>query len=165
MKSKLSRTIMGGIAVLFAGFLLIQLVPYGRSHDNPLVIQEPQWDSAETRALAERACFDCHSNETQWPWYSNVAPISWLVQHDVEEGRQTLNFSTWGNSNNSRATRELAEVIREGEMPMPVFLVMHPEARLTQAEKEALIRGLVATAQQLPSGTGVSALPSAQQGN
>jgi hypothetical protein len=59
---------------------------YGRDHSNPPVRIEPRWDRARTRELAVRACFDCHSNQTRWPWYSHVAPISWLVQHDVEEG-------------------------------------------------------------------------------
>ncbi|MCB8985427.1 MAG: heme-binding domain-containing protein [Ardenticatenaceae bacterium] len=131
------------VGVLVGGFLIIQLVPYGRNHANPPVLQEPNWDSPETRALAERACFACHSNETAWPWYSNIAPISWLTQHDTEEGRQVLNFSEWGTRR--QETHEIAESIQEGAMPMPIFLVTHPEARLTDAEKQALIRGLNAT--------------------
>lgn len=78
---------------LVALFLLIQLIPYGRQHTNPPVVAEPAWDSPQTRDLAVRACFDCLSNDTVWPWYSNVAPISWLVQRDIDEGRQRLNFS------------------------------------------------------------------------
>jgi len=127
---------------LFALVLLIQLVPYGRQHANPPVIQEPQWDSPKTRELAQKACFDCHSNETVWLWYSNVAPVSWLVQRDVDEGREKLNFSDWGRA---REKDEIIEVIQEGEMPMPIYLIMHPEARLTSTEKEALISGLQAT--------------------
>ncbi len=92
----MKRVLFGSLLVLLAGFLLIQLVPYGRNHTNPPVLQEPNWDSPQTRALAQRACFDCHSNETEWPWYSHVAPVSWLVQRDVEEGREKVNFSTWG---------------------------------------------------------------------
>ena len=67
------------VIVAVGGFLLIQLVPFGRDHTNPPVVQEPKWDSPATRELAKRACFDCHSNETVWPWYSNIAPVSWLV--------------------------------------------------------------------------------------
>ena len=127
---------------LFALVLLIQLVPYGRQHANPPVVQEPQWDSPKTRELVQKACFDCHSNETVWLWYSNVAPVSWLVQRDVDEGREKLNFSDWGRA---REKDEIIEVIQEGEMPMPIYLIMHPEARLTSTEKEALISGLQAT--------------------
>jgi hypothetical protein len=81
--------------VLIGALLLIQLVPYGRDHDNPPVQSEPPWDSPDTRALARQACFDCHSNETEWPAYANIAPVSWLVQRDVDEGRAVLNFSEW----------------------------------------------------------------------
>ena len=90
-------------------FALIQLVPYGRSHKNPPVVQEPNWD-AQTRAIAKKACFDCHSNEVVWPWYSNIAPVSWLVQRDVDEGRRHLNFSEWGSKGLS--VGEIAEVLR-----------------------------------------------------
>ena len=138
------RVVLIILAVLAGGFLLLQLVPYGRAHDNPPVTNEPNWDSSETRVLAERACFSCHSNETEWPWYSHIAPVSWLVQHDVDEGRQVLNFSTWGNGRGEEG-EEIGEVIWEGEMPPAQFLLTHPEARLTDAEKQQLIRGLTAS--------------------
>jgi mono/diheme cytochrome c family protein len=142
---KIRKLLMIAFAVIVAGFLLIQVVPYGRAHDNPTVVSEPNWDSPQTRELAQRACFDCHSNETVWPWYSNVAPVSWLVQHDVDEGRQYLNFSEWGRGGEGEETEELYEVIVDGKMPMPNYLVTHPEARLTDAEKAALADGLLAT--------------------
>jgi mono/diheme cytochrome c family protein len=127
-------------AAIVAGFLLIQAVPYGRAHTNPPVISEPQWNSQRTRELAVKACFDCHSNETQWPWYSNVAPISWYVQNHVEEGRDELNFSEWNRS--QKEARESAEKVLEGEMP-PLYY--HPWDRLTSAEVDELARGLQAT--------------------
>jgi hypothetical protein len=120
-------------------FALIQLVPYGRSHKNPPVVQEPNWD-AQTRAIAKKACFDCHSNEVVWPWYSNIAPVSWLVQRDVDEGRRKLNFSDWGRGGTE--TGELAEVIQGGEMPPFQYTLIHTSAKLTAAEKQALIQGL-----------------------
>lgn len=71
------------VIVIVAGVVLIQLVPYGRNHTNPQVQNEPNWDSPQTRELASTACFDCHSNETDWSrWYANVAPASWLVQRE-----------------------------------------------------------------------------------
>lgn len=87
------RKLLWGL-VLAVGILLvaIQAVPYGRSHTNPPVHGEPAWDSPRTRELAVRACYACHSNETTWPWCSNLAPISWLVQYDVDQGRAELNF-------------------------------------------------------------------------
>ncbi len=132
-----------GLLLLVVLFGLIQLVPYGRNHTNPPVIQEPKWDSPQTRELVKRACFDCHSNETVWPWYSNIAPISWLVQRDVEVGRRKLNFSEWNRPQDEPG--EAVEVVRKGEMPPPYYLLTHPNARLSPAEKEALIRGLEAT--------------------
>ncbi len=129
-----------GVLVLFG---LIQLIPYGHNHNNPPVIAEPNWDSQQTRALAVRACFDCHSNETTWPWYSNIAPISWLVERDVEEGRQRLNFSEWGVGR--QRTREIVEVVQRGSMPPGIYIIQHPSAKLTSQETQQLIQGLQAT--------------------
>lgn len=148
---KLRRILLLILAVLAAGFLLIQVVPYGRAHENPPVVSEPNWDSTQTRDLAARACFDCHSNETVWPWYSNIAPVSWLVQHDVDEGRAYLNFSDWAKA---QEVDEMGEVVGEGEMPPSQFLITHPEARLTDAERAALINGLRATAGLSPTAGG-----------
>lgn len=125
-----------GVALLA---LAIQVIPYGRNHDNPPVLAEPNWDTPRTRELAVRACYDCHSNESDWPWYSNIAPLSWLIQRDVDEGRESLNFSEWGSR--EFELDEIAEVIEEGEMPPQVYLIQHPEARLTPAEMEDLVVG------------------------
>jgi mono/diheme cytochrome c family protein len=135
-----------GIGVVLAGFLLIQLVPYGRDHTNPPVQSEPNWDSQETQALAQTACFDCHSNETNWGrWYESVAPSSWLVMRDVQEGRQYLNFSEWNEGGEPREAEELWEVIQRGSMPPSQYLLLHPEAKLTQQQKDQLVVGLQAT--------------------
>ncbi len=129
------------VGLLIAGFLVIQLIPYGRNHSNPPVLSEPQWPDPETRALAQRACFDCHSNETTWPWYSNIAPISWITQHNVDEGRSKLNFSEWNDGGRGEGAGELVEVLQEGEMPPFDYLIMHPGARLSDAERQKLIQG------------------------
>lgn len=129
------------IVVLIALFLAIQLLPIGKNHTNPAVVSEPNWDSPATRDLAKRACFDCHSNETVWPWYSNIAPVSWLVYFDTMEGRRNMNFSEWAQGG-SQDINEIAGVLQEGEMPPAQYLLMHPEAKLTAAEKQALIDGL-----------------------
>lgn len=129
---------------LAAFFVLIQLVPFGRDHTNPPVTGEPAWDFPETKALFDRACADCHSHGTVWPWYASVAPVSWLVQHDVDEGREHFNVSAWGSQKKNKGD-EAAEEVREGEMPPFVYLPTHPEARLTDGEKAALVKGLAAT--------------------
>lgn len=136
------RVIVRAAVVVVVLLVVIQAVPYGRNHTNPPLRAEPKWDSARTRQLAVDACFACHSNQTRWPWYSSVAPVSWLTQHDVEDGRRILNFSEWDRPN---ASGEAAEAVREGSMPPLQFKILHPEARLSDAEKQELIRGLEAT--------------------
>jgi hypothetical protein len=133
--------------ILVAGFLLIQLLPYGRDYDNPPVIQEPDWDTPATLVLVEQACFDCHSNETEWPWYAYIAPMSWLLARDVEKGREVLNFSEWetGSAAGEAEVEEMVEVISKNQMPLPYYVILHPEADLTDAEKGQLINGLIAT--------------------
>lgn len=120
--------------------LLLQLYPYGRAHANPPVTGEPAWDSPRTRTLVMRTCGDCHSNETRWPWYSHVAPVSWLVQHDVEEAREHLNFSEFDRP--QRDADEAVEEVEEGVMPLGKYLWLHPEARLDDQERRELIDGL-----------------------
>ena len=141
------KLVTGKLKVLFLGlvsvFVLIQLVPYGRSHANPPVRQEPSWDRPRTRELAVRACFDCHSNQVRWPWYSHVAPISWLVQRDVDEARRELNFSEWDRPQEHAG--EAAEEVAEGEMPLWFYAWLHPEARLDDAERRELVAGLQAS--------------------
>ncbi|HET7224206.1 MAG TPA: heme-binding domain-containing protein [Candidatus Eisenbacteria bacterium] len=127
-----------------AAVLLIQLVPYGRQHRNPPATRAVAWDTPATARLAQRGCFDCHSNETRWPWYASVAPVSWRVQHDVDEGRDHLNFSALDTDTEERtdAVREAARTVRQGEMPPRSYLITHPAARLTAAERQTLARGL-----------------------
>ena len=124
-------------------FILIQLLPYGRDHDNPPTTQEPAWDSPKTRELAKRACFDCHSNETRYPWYSHVAPVSWLLAEHIEDGRRHLNFSEWHRM--QKHAGEAAEMVEEGEMPLNEYVLLHKEADLNPEEKAALISGLTRT--------------------
>ena len=119
--------------------ILIQFIPFGRNHTNPRTTREPAWNSPTTRALFRRACFDCHSNETVWPWYSHVAPVSWLVQNDVDGGRGHLNFSEWDRP--QRHATDIVAQVKQAGMPLWYYLPMHPAARLTGAEKQALMDG------------------------
>ena len=139
---------VGTILSLLGAALLIQVIPVG-SRENPPVIVEPNWDSLETRALAQRACFDCHSNETVWPWYSYIAPISWMVVVDINQGREVYNFSEW-TPEQQRASEpeEAIELISKNVMPVPYYILLHPEADLTSLEKGRLINGLIATLTQ-----------------
>jgi hypothetical protein len=143
MRSRTEKALrFAGVAVGVA-LLGLQLVPYGRQHTNPPVVMEPSWDRASTRELAARACFDCHSNQTRWPWYSNVAPASWFVQQHVDNGRKVLNFSEWQRP--QQEAHESADTIVEGEMPLRGYALLHPSARLSPPESRALARGLTAS--------------------
>ena len=98
--------------------------------------------SEEIATLIKAACYDCHSHQAKYPWYSNVAPISWMVEHHIEEGREHLNFSKWGSYDTKKANHKLEECIEEieeGEMPMKPYVVMHSEAKMSKEQKKALM--------------------------
>lgn len=130
--------------LLVVGLVAIQFVPYGRDHTNPPVAKELRWNTPATRALAQQACFDCHSNLTEWPWYTNVAPISWLTQHDVEDGRAHLNFTEWGSPQEADL-EEVLSVIQEGEMPPIQYKLIHSGARLSSTQRQQLADGIAAS--------------------
>jgi Haem-binding domain len=130
-----------GLGALVGVGVLIQFVPVQRT--NPPVVREVRWTSEATRAQARSSCYDCHSNETVWPWYSYVAPASWLVAKDVNEGREHLNFSRWDQPNED--LEEITEMIEDGEMPLKKYLALHGEARMDEAGRSAFLRGLTAT--------------------
>jgi len=132
------------ILFLIGLFVLIQFVPYGRDHINPKVVSQPQWDSEQTKTMFFNACADCHSNETKWPWYSNIAPLSWGIYHHVQEGREHFNVSMWGVQKKNEGD-EAAEEVEEGEMPLSSYLLLHSEARLNKTQKEKFIEGLKKT--------------------
>lgn len=131
------------LAVLVVLFGAIQLIPYGRTHSNPDRRSEPEWNSPRTRELVVRGCFDCHSNETKWPWYANVAPMSWVVEYDVEKAREIVNFSEWGK--HQPLAPYSAHSVAAGGMPPKKYRINHPEAEFTEQEKADLIQGLELT--------------------
>ena len=130
-----------GIAVVV--FLLIQLVPYGRSsHTNPPATNPFQWTDPQAEAIARESCYDCHSNETEWWWATSVAPFSWLTQRDVDQGRDSFNFSEW----NGMPVAAVREAVDDGEMPPFQYTLIHPGAKLTDAERQILVQGYEAGA-------------------
>ena len=134
---------LGGVGILIVAFLAIQFVPYGRAHTNPPVVQEPAWDSPQTRALFVRACNDCHSNQTEWSRLNNVAPLSWLAQWAIDEGRTAFNVSEWPSDGHRAAN--VAGSVQSKQMPPEIYVSLNPDALLTPAEQQELIRGLRAT--------------------
>jgi len=119
--------------------LAIQLVPVQRS--NPPVLADLQ-APAEVKAILKTSCYDCHSNESVWPWYSRVAPVSWLVASDVARGRRHFNFSTWDSYDAKKQQRILARTVREverGDMPPWYYTIKHGDAKLTPAQRALLL--------------------------
>jgi hypothetical protein len=141
-KRSLFKKILIGVAVL-----AVAVQVFRPSRDNP--VAEPALAAAShlripprVAAILRTSCFDCHSNETQWPWYSNVAPASWLLARDVSQGRRHLNFSEWGRYPQSRQVSLLGNIAEEvsGEgMPYPPYLILHSDARLSKATRDTLV--------------------------
>jgi len=133
------RFLLGLLGCLVLAIAILQAIPVERS--NPpveTVVEAPP----AVAAILRRACWDCHSNETVWPWYAWVAPVSWTVSHDVVEGRSKLNFTTWNRYDAGKRAHLLEEIrdeVGKGEMPLAIYLPMHPEARLDDADRETLL--------------------------
>ena len=143
-RSRWRRVALIAGGVLVALFIVLQGVALALPRTNPPVVAEPNWDSPQTRELFMRACGDCHSNQTNWRWYTYVAPAAFLAYRDVTEGRQKCNVSEWGVGGEQKCD-ESVEQIQEGKMPPWFYLPLHPEANLSAQEKQQLIQGLIAT--------------------
>ncbi len=127
--------ILGALAILLLG---IQAVPVERT--NPAIEADLE-APAPVEAILRRSCYDCHSNETRWPWYAYVAPVSWLVAHDVNEARGDVNFSSWelmNDKDEANARHETWKEIDKGKMPLPKYVRLHPEARLSPEDLAVL---------------------------
>jgi hypothetical protein len=133
------KLIVRGLIVLVAALAAIQFIPVERA--NPPVesdIAAPD----EVKKILRRSCYDCHSNETRWPWYARVAPMSWLIARDVKEGRRELNFSAWNQFTGARRARKFKEIVEQVEqdkMPQWYYLLLHPDAQLPAADKETIL--------------------------
>jgi hypothetical protein len=126
--------------VVFAAALAaVQLVPVERA--NPPVesdIAAPD----DVKEILRRSCYDCHSNETRWPWYAQVAPVSWLISSDVSEGRREVNFSVWNQFTGARRARKFKEIVEQVEgnmMPQWYYVLIHSQAKLAPRDKEVLL--------------------------
>ena len=141
LKHRKERIIIGGIVALVGGFILLQLLPI-EDAGNPPVIREPLWDSPETRQLADAACYDCHSNNTTYPWYSNIQPMGWLLANHIKEGKAELNFNEFGSYSERRQQSKLKSIagqVKENEMPLASYTMLHKNARLTKHQKALII--------------------------
>jgi hypothetical protein len=148
MKKKLKWVLAGGLVVFGA----LQL--FNPSPANPPVKKDfiaAAHPPAAVAAAIRAACYDCHSYETVWPLYSRIAPVSWLIASDVNEGRKHLNFSDWPAEPNRVAKQldRINEVVDYKEMPLKKYTLLHPAARLTEAQRKAILDWTGATADQL----------------
>ena len=129
------KKILIALAIIVVG---IQFIPVDRS--NPPVTGKIDAPS-NVLSILKASCFDCHSNETEWPWYSYVAPVSFLVSADVEDGRKRVNFSEWDKYDDEKRAKKLdaiIEEVEEGEMPLSKYTLMHPDAKMDQAKIKVL---------------------------
>ncbi|NIP39470.1 MAG: heme-binding protein [Candidatus Dadabacteria bacterium] len=126
------------LVIIIVLLFLIQLVPVART--NPPVTSDIE-TSSDLKKIFKRACYDCHSNETKWPWYSKVAPPSWFVINHINEGRDEYNFSTWDKyslEKKSEIIEEIWEEVDEGKMPLWSYIILHPEAKLSAQDKKVI---------------------------
>lgn len=142
MKKKSLKFIFGGLLALF---IILQFMPNQlpeNAASTPTDIIASGTVDAAVGDILRTACYDCHSNQSRYPWYAHVAPVSWLVAHDVAEGREELNFSTWTTyetRRKQRKTEEIAEEVEEGHMPLPIYTTLHADARLTPEQQQQLL--------------------------
>lgn len=126
------------LIIVVALFILIQFIPVDRS--NPPVTAEIN-APAEVVSIFEHSCYDCHSNKTDWRWYSYVAPVSWLTSHDVKEARGHLNFSEWGTLEAKKQAdlqEEIWKEVRKDGMPLKIYTLIHPDTKLSDSQKETI---------------------------
>jgi len=154
----LKRKLKWFFVALVAGFAVLQLRNPART--NPPVVSDLMASNRpppQVAAMLHAACYDCHSSETRWPWYSHIAPMSLLIASDVKEGREHLNLSNWPNANPKRAARwldKMSDEIDSGEMPLKKYTQIQADARLTASQRKALTIWLDAEASRLESMTG-----------
>jgi hypothetical protein len=143
----MKKLVLGGVVGLVVLFVLIQFIPVDRH--NPPVESEIS-APPEVKAILQRSCYDCHSNQTVWPWYSRIAPSSWMVASDVHEGREKLNFSTWDQYSTQKQVKkrqEIWEKVSEGEMPPWLYTLAHHGVRLS-ADDRAILRAWMPASQR-----------------
>jgi hypothetical protein len=138
---KLVKRVVIGVVMLFIVIQAIRPAKTNPTIDETKTVQVNTKMSSEISAILERACYDCHSSKTKWPWYSQIAPVSWFLVSDVNDGRKDMSFSNWASYDAKKAARKLQEIgekVEKGEMPLKSYLLLHPAAKLSESDKRAL---------------------------
>jgi len=130
---KTAKYLLLSLAILLLGAQVVRPARTNPPATNPFEIGDQGIES-----ILRRSCFDCHSNETRWPWYSEIAPMSWMISEHVDDGREHMNFSTWNEAKALKRLNELCEEVEEGHMPMPSYLLLHRDARLDEESVKSL---------------------------
>ena len=138
---KILKWMVVALAVIFLGIQFVRPARTNPAVDPSQTLETHTQMTPEVASIFERSCRDCHSNKTVWPWYTNVAPISWWLTDHVNEGRRELNMSEWGRLPRDRQDRKLRQIcdeVEDGMMPLSSYLPMHPTARLSEQDKKVL---------------------------
>ena len=139
MKSKIIKILLV-VFIAMQAFRIDKTNPQAAKELDFISINKPSKDITQ---LLKASCYDCHSNESKYPWYSNVAPVSWFLKHHIDEAREEVNFSEWGSFSEKRKAKKMEEIIEEveeGEMPMTPYVMMHSEAKMSKAQRETFIK-------------------------
>jgi len=135
------------VVILVVGFIVIQFINRPDKTIAPGITNEDITKKvdvpADVQGLLKRSCYDCHSSQTVWPWYSNIAPVSWLVADDVVKGRQKMNFSEWGKMSASKQTKKFSDIIDQVTdtlMPLPKYLIIHKDAKLSDGDRNLILK-------------------------
>ncbi len=139
--SKRVKQVSIAALVVLAAMQLVRPARTNPSSDPGGAIDARLPNATQMHGVVNRACRDCHTNQTTWPWYSEVAPVSWLVIHDVVDGRRAVNFSEWATyepSRQSKLLKDACEEVSNGEMPVRAYTWMHPGTKLTPQDIDAI---------------------------
>jgi hypothetical protein len=146
---------------LIGGALCVVTLTGLARNSEPTVVSKPLFQGAEiepaTLALFQRACQNCHSENTEWPWYSKIPPASWMIRKDVGDARRHVNFSNWDSYNSGKQEdflTRIGSVVRTGQMPLPRYTLLHKEARLTSQERQVIYEWTRAEKKRLRSAGG-----------
>jgi hypothetical protein len=143
------------LLILAAIFIIIQFIPFGKPTNQPVAgvdLLEKENLPEEVGVILKNACYDCHSQQVKFPWYSNVAPVSWLVARDINEAREHLDLSNWGNltkKDKLKTLDHIGEEVSEENMPLKIYTLMHTEARLSKEERAVIVNWAEALAERV----------------
>lgn len=138
----MKKKLLIGIVLILLAIQLIRPSLNTGSASGPNDITQAMAVPADVRTILEKSCYDCHSNNTTYPWYDRIAPVSWWVANHIKEGKHELNFTefaTYSSKKQRKKLEEIAETVESGEMPLKSYLITHGDARLTEEQKRTLV--------------------------